>query len=143
MPFFLGRADELNMGTRVMLSTPAAMTKSFTPDITACTAKCSACCEEPHWRSDGGAGHRERQLRRQHGVERPQIVDLLAHLHDATHDDVFHLRGVHAAAIHQRVDHLRGEIHRMPAGQAPARRPPTARVAATIYASAMSIVPRS
>ncbi len=26
------------------------------PDITACAAKCSACCEEPHWRSIEVAG---------------------------------------------------------------------------------------
>ncbi len=34
-----------------MLSTPAAMTQSIVPDITACAAKCSACCDEPHCRS--------------------------------------------------------------------------------------------
>src|SRR5665213_870244 len=34
-----------------MLSTPPAITTSIAPDITACAAKCSACCEEPHWRS--------------------------------------------------------------------------------------------
>ena len=44
------------IGTRVMLSTPAAMTMSCVPDITACAAKCSACCELPHWRSIVTAG---------------------------------------------------------------------------------------
>jgi hypothetical protein len=44
------------MGTRVMLSTPAAITMSMLPDITACAAKCSACCDEPHWRSTEVAG---------------------------------------------------------------------------------------
>jgi hypothetical protein len=39
------------IGTRDMLSTPAAITTSMVPDITACAAKCSACCEDPHWRS--------------------------------------------------------------------------------------------
>ena len=34
-----------------MLSTPPAITTSIAPDITACAAKCSACCEEPHCRS--------------------------------------------------------------------------------------------
>src|SRR5690349_15268995 len=34
-----------------MLSTPAAITASMLPAITAWAAKCSACCEEPHWRS--------------------------------------------------------------------------------------------
>ena len=44
------------IGTRVMLSTPAAMTTSWVPDITACAAKWSACCELPHWRSMVTAG---------------------------------------------------------------------------------------
>ena len=44
------------IGTRVMLSTPAAMTTSCVPDITACAAKWSACCELPHWRSMVTAG---------------------------------------------------------------------------------------
>ena len=34
-----------------VICTPPAMTTSFTPDITACAAKCTDCCEEPHWRS--------------------------------------------------------------------------------------------
>ncbi len=34
-----------------MLSTPAAMTQSIVPDITAWAAKCTACCDEPHCRS--------------------------------------------------------------------------------------------
>jgi hypothetical protein len=36
---------------RDMLSTPAAMTQSIVPDMTAWAAKCSACCDEPHCRS--------------------------------------------------------------------------------------------
>jgi hypothetical protein len=39
------------MGTRVIDSTPAAITMSIAPDITACAAKCTACCDDPHWRS--------------------------------------------------------------------------------------------
>ena len=56
MPFCAGRVTERPIGTRVMLSTPAAMTMSCVPDITAWAAKCSACCEEPHWRSTLVAG---------------------------------------------------------------------------------------
>ena len=44
------------IGTRVMLSTPAAMTTSWVPLITAWAAKCSDCWEEPHWRSMLTAG---------------------------------------------------------------------------------------
>jgi hypothetical protein len=47
----LGSVDGRPIGTRVMLSTPAAMTMSIEPAITACAAKCSACCDDPHCRS--------------------------------------------------------------------------------------------
>src|SRR5699024_1175158 len=39
------------IGTRVMDSTPPATTTSWYPDSTTATAKLSACCDEPHWRS--------------------------------------------------------------------------------------------
>ena len=34
-----------------MFCTPPATTRSVVPDITACAAKCTACCDDPHWRS--------------------------------------------------------------------------------------------
>ena len=34
-----------------MFCTPPATTRSVVPDITACAAKCTACCDEPHCRS--------------------------------------------------------------------------------------------
>jgi hypothetical protein len=46
----------LPIGTRVMLSTPAAITTSCTPDITACAANWIACCDDPHCRSIVTAG---------------------------------------------------------------------------------------
>ena len=42
-------ADEI--GICVMVCTPPAMTTSCVPLITAWAAKCTACCELPHWRS--------------------------------------------------------------------------------------------
>ena len=36
------------MATRLMLSTPAAMVMSQTPDWMRLAAKCTACCDEPH-----------------------------------------------------------------------------------------------
>ena len=39
------------IGTTLMLSTPAATTRSWVPDSTPCAAKCTACCEDPHCRS--------------------------------------------------------------------------------------------
>ena len=50
-PFLAGNCEASPIGTRVIDSTPAAITMSMVPDITACAAKCSACCDEPHWRS--------------------------------------------------------------------------------------------
>ena len=47
---------ESPIGARVMLSTPAAITTSCVPDITAWAANWIACCEEPHWRSMVTAG---------------------------------------------------------------------------------------
>ena len=38
MPCLVGSAAEVPIGTRVMLSTPAAITTSCVPDITACAA---------------------------------------------------------------------------------------------------------
>src|SRR5579859_2974526 len=51
-----GELRRQNMGTRVMLSIPAAMTTSCVPDMTACAANWIACCEEPHCRSIVTAG---------------------------------------------------------------------------------------
>ncbi|MCY1351103.1 hypothetical protein D9M69_373590 [compost metagenome] len=39
------------MGICVMVCTPPATTTSWVPLITAWAAKCTACCDEPHWRS--------------------------------------------------------------------------------------------
>ena len=44
------------IGTRVMLSTPLAMTMSCVPLITACAANWIACWLDPHWRSMVTAG---------------------------------------------------------------------------------------
>jgi len=52
------------MVTMLMLSTPAATTRSCVPDITAWAAKCTACWEEPALPVDGDAGHALRQARR-------------------------------------------------------------------------------
>ncbi len=39
------------IGILDMVCTPPATTTSLTPAITAWAAKCTACWEEPHWRS--------------------------------------------------------------------------------------------
>jgi hypothetical protein len=42
-------ADEIGM--ELMFCTPPATTRSLVPLITAWAAKCTDCCDEPHWRS--------------------------------------------------------------------------------------------
>ena len=39
------------MGMTLMFWTPPATTRSVVPLMTACAAKCTACWDEPHWRS--------------------------------------------------------------------------------------------
>ncbi len=39
------------IGIALMFCTPPATTRSWVPDITPCAAKCTACWEDPHWRS--------------------------------------------------------------------------------------------
>ena len=38
-------------GSALMFCTPPATTRSLVPLMTAWAAKCTACCDEPHWRS--------------------------------------------------------------------------------------------
>ena len=51
IPFSAASITDDPMGTTLMLSTPAATTRSWVPDSTAWAAKWTACWEEPHWRS--------------------------------------------------------------------------------------------
>ena len=104
------------IGTRVMLSTPAAMTTSWVPLITACAAKWSACCELPHWRSMVTAGTLSGRRRGEHHVA-PDVEALLADLADAAGDDVLDRGRVDPASHHQRIEHRRAEVGRMPVPQ--------------------------
>ena len=109
-----GSDEARPIGTRVIDSTPAAITMSIVPDITACAAKCSACCDEPHWRSIEVAGTLSGSFEAITALRR-DVVGLLAGLHHAAHDDVFDLGGIDLGAIDQRIQHGSGEIGRMPA----------------------------
>ena len=51
MPACAGKVTVDPMVTMLMLSTPAATTRSCVPDITACAAKWTACWDDPHCRS--------------------------------------------------------------------------------------------
>ena len=93
------------IGTRVMLSTPPAITTSCVPDITACAAKCSACCDEPHCRSMVTAGTLSGSLEASTTL-RPSAKALLAGLADAADDHVLDRRRIDAGALDERVQHL-------------------------------------
>ena len=120
------------IGTRVMLSAPAAMTTSWVPDMTACAAKCSACWDEPHCRSIVTAGTLSGSLEAITRVA-SEGEGLLSCLADAAHDHILHGGRIDAGAIDQRVEDRRAEIGRMHAHQAAlAARPPAVRTASTI-----------
>jgi len=101
------------IGTRVMTSTPAAMTMSWTPAMTAWAAKWAACCEEPHCRSmvvpttDSGKPGGE-------GGIAADVEGLLTHLHDAAHDHVFDEGGIEVVAGDEGPEGFGGEVNRVP-----------------------------
>ena len=109
-------AIDAPIGTRVMTSTPAAMTMSYAPAITPCAAKCADCCDEPHWRSTVVAGTVSGKPGGEHGVA-ADVRGLLADLHDAAHDHVVDQRGVELVALDERLQRLGGEVGRVPARQ--------------------------
>ena len=62
-----------------MLSTPAAIVMSHTPDWMRFAAKWIACCDEPHWRSTVVAGTSIGKPRGEHCLAR-DVHRLLARL---------------------------------------------------------------
>ena len=112
------------IGIWLMFCTPPATTRSAVPLITACAAKCTACWDEPHWRSTvtpgTASGRPGRQPRGPRDVARlrPDRV------HAAEHHVVDGQR-IDAGAVQQRADHVRAEVGRVRAGQpaAPLGRP--------------------
>ena len=110
------------IGTRLMLSTPAAITTSYAPAITPCAAKWRACCDDPHCRSTVVPGTESGKPAARSAL-RPDVQRLLTHLRDAAHDHVVDHRGVEVVAHHERVEHVRGEVDGVPSGE-PAVAPP-------------------
>jgi hypothetical protein len=100
------------IGTRVIDSTPAAMTTSWVPDNTACAANWIDCCDEPP--VDRNGRDAVGQTRRQHGVA-ADVKALLAALAHAAHDHVVDRRGIDPAALDDRVEHGSTEVDGMPA----------------------------
>ena len=66
-------ATLLPIGTDDMCSTPAAITTSCVPLITACAAKWIACCDEPHWRSTAVPGTCSGMRREERIMLRPTL----------------------------------------------------------------------
>ena len=114
-----------------MLSTPAAITMSMVPHITACAAKCSACCDEPHWRSIEVPGTLSGSFEASTAL-RAMLVDCSPTCMTQPMMTSSICGGVGAGALDQRVQHGGGEVGRMPAGRRPPLRPPAVRAAATI-----------
>ena len=97
-------ADEI--GIMLMFCTPPATIRSSVPLITACAAKCTACCDDPHWRSmvtpgtsSGRPGGQPARAGDVAGL-RPDRVD-------ATEVDVLDRGRIDAGALDERVEHVR------------------------------------
>ena len=97
------------IGIMLMFCTPPATIRSLVPLITACAAKCTACCDEPHWRSIGRAGH----LLGQPGGEPAgarDVAGLRADRVDAAEDDVLDRERVDVGALDELADHVGAEV---------------------------------
>ena len=104
------------MGTRVMFSTPPAMTHSYCPAITPIAAKFAACWPGPAHAIEGGAADVEREPRDQRGVAR-DIEPLLAHLVDAADHHVLDLGGIDLHALDERLERVGQQVVRANPGE--------------------------
>ena len=78
-----------------MFCTPPATTRSAVPLITACAAKCTACCEEPHCRSTVTPGTSSGSPAASHAV-RAMSPACVPDGVDAAEHDVVHGRRIDA-----------------------------------------------
>ncbi|MCY1220328.1 hypothetical protein D9M72_323380 [compost metagenome] len=113
-PALAARIADEPMGTCVMLSTPAAITMSMLPDITA-GPEMQRLLRGAALAINRGSRHGLGQAGSQH-----RVAGLLASLADAAQDHVFDQDRIRAAARDQRIEHLGGEVDRMPAREAAA-----------------------
>ena len=104
------------IGTALMFCTPPATTRSAVPDMTACAAKCTACCEEPHCRStvtpgtSSGRPAASQQVRAMLPACGP-IVSTQPKITSST------AAGSTPERSHQRAQHVRAEVGRVDAGK--------------------------
>ena len=132
-PNVLGRpSSPSRSGSSLMFCTPPATTRSVGAAITACAAKCTACCDEPHWRSTVVPG----TCSGQPGGEPAgagDVAGLRADGVDAAEDDVLDRAGVDAGAVDQRLERCARPGRRGGrAARPPPRRPTGVRTASTM-----------
>ena len=99
-------------GTRVIISTPQASTRSSMPAPIRPAASVVACWLEPHWLSIVVAGDLDRQALREPGGAR-DVEGLLAHLRDAAADDLADRAGIDPGALDRGALHGAEQIGRM------------------------------
>jgi hypothetical protein len=97
------------IGILVMVCTPPASITSWVPLITACAAKCTACCEEPHWRSIVVPGTLERLACGKPGGA-GDVAGEGADGVDAAEDDVIVIFIGDGIAFDNRLDYMGAEI---------------------------------
>ncbi len=105
-----------------MFCTPPATTRSVVPLMTAWAAKCTACWDEPHWRSTvvpGTSSGRPGGQPRGAG----DVAGLGADGVDAAEDDVLDGGRVDAGPVDEGVERVGAEVRGVHVGQAPAPAP--------------------
>ena len=102
-----------------MFCTPPAITTSIVPLITACAAKWTACCDEPHWRSIVTPGTSSGNPAASHAVRAmsPACGPTWSMQPKITSSTV---AGVHAGALDDRLQDVRAEVGGMHLRQRPA-----------------------
>ena len=99
-----------------MFCTPPATTRSWVPDMTPCAAKCTACWDEPHWRSivvpgtSSGSPAASQQVR----ATSPACGPIVSTQPNTTSSTA---AGSIAGAVHQRVEHVGTQVGRVHLGQ--------------------------
>ena len=124
------------IGMALMFCTPPATTRSWVPDMTPCAAKCTACWEEPHWRSMVTPGTWSGRPGDEPG-RAGDVARLGADGVAAAEDHVVDGARVDTGATHQCRQRVRGEVGRVHLGQRSPRLPTGVRTASMMKASGM------
>jgi hypothetical protein len=136
MPNCFGDHHRRAIGICDMFWTPPATTRSCVPAHHACAAKCTACCDEPHWRSivvPGTSSGRPAASQHVRAMSPACVADRV----DAAEDHVVDGGRVDARALDERLEHVRAHVGGMLCAEATPRRPTGVRTASMMYASAM------